>query len=290
MGIIDSMEKLLRYVALVVNPSRENEKSLRLANSIIRILQMGEIRFELFIEEWPSMLAPFTEAWVVGGDGTINWFINKYPGIEIPIALFGGGSGNDFHWMLYGTPTLEDQVEKVLVSTPKRVDAGICNGSLFLNGVGIGFDGAIVKDLLGKKKLAGKASYLLSILKHIVSYQEKDCIIQAGEVRIQQPCFMISIANGQRYGGGFTVAPRASISDGLLDLNIAGRIPALKRIKYLPVIEKGEHLDLPFITYLQSGKVLITSLEKLHTHIDGEYVYENSFEIECLPGRFSFLY
>jgi len=284
------MEMLQKNIALVVNPSRENEKALRLTNSIIRILQNCEIPYELFIEEWPSTLASFTEAWVVGGDGTINWFINRYTDISIPIALFGGGSGNDFHWMLYGNPTLEEQVEKVLAAAPKKVDAGICNGSLFLNGVGIGFDGAIVKDLLGKKKLAGKASYLLSILKHIVSYQEKDCTIQAGEARIQQPCFMISIANGQRYGGGFMVAPIASVSDGLLDLNITGRIPALKRIKYLPVIEKGEHLDLPFITYLQSGTVVITALEKLHTHIDGEYVYENSFEIKCLPGRFSFLY
>ena len=41
----------------------------------------------------------FTEVWIIGGDGTINWFINQYSEIQLPLALFGGGAGNDFHWM-----------------------------------------------------------------------------------------------------------------------------------------------------------------------------------------------
>jgi YegS/Rv2252/BmrU family lipid kinase len=249
-----------------------------------------DIHHKFFTTEWPKDFEGFTETWIIGGDGTLNWFINKYPETELPLAVFCGGSGNDFHWMLYGERTTEQQVEEVLEAVPQSVDAGICNGRLFLNGVGIGFDGAIVHDLLGKRKLAGKASYLLSILKQIVGYREKHCTLQISSETIGQECFMISIANGRRYGGGFQVAPKALLTDGLLDINIVGKISSLKRMKYLPVIEKGEHLDLPFVQYRHSEKITISSSTKLHAHMDGEYFTDSIFEIQLLPKRFSFLY
>jgi diacylglycerol kinase (ATP) len=279
-----------KHIALVCNPTRENEKALRIANDIGILLSGIDIRHKFFTTTWPENFDDFTEVWIVGGDGTINWFVNLYPNIQLPLALFGGGSGNDFHWMLYGEKMPEQQVDYVLKASPTPVDAGICNGKLFLNGVGIGFDGAIVHDLLGKKKLAGKASYLLSILKQIVSYHEKTCTLQMPSETITQDCFMISIANGKRYGGGFQVAPKASFTDGLLDINIVGKISPFKRMKYLPVIEKGEHLNLPFIHYKHVDQITISSSAKLHAHMDGEYLQENVFEIQVLPKRFSFLY
>lgn len=279
-----------KNIALVCNPTRENEKATRVANDIGILLSGIDIRHKFFTGEWPREFAGFSEVWIVGGDGTANWFINRYPDIELPLAVFCGGSGNDFHWMLYGERTTEQQVEDVLDASPQQVDAGACNGRLFLNGVGIGFDGAIVHDLLGKKKLAGKASYLLSILKQIVGYHEKPCTLQMPSETITQDCFMISVANGKRYGGGFQVAPKALLTDGLFDINIVGRISSFKRMKYLPVIEKGEHLDLPFVQYRHANQITISSPIRLHAHMDGEYFQENVFEIQMLPKRFSFLY
>jgi len=61
-------------------------------------------------------------------------------------------------------------------------------------------------------------------------------------------------------------------------------------MKYMPVIEKGEHLDLDFIKYRQTEKITIHSPGKLHAHIDGEYFHTVRFEIDILPKRFSFLY
>lgn len=279
-----------KHIALVCNPTGENEKALRVASTIGILLSGMDVKHKLFTTTWPTAFNEFTEVWIVGGDGTVNWFINHYSGIQLPLAVFCGGSGNDFHWMLYGEKTIEEQVEQVLLGSPRLIDAGICNNQLFLNGVGIGFDGAIVHDLLGKKKLAGKASFLLSILKQIVGYKEKMCMLELPNEMITQECFMISVANGKRYGGGFYVSPRAMISDGLLDINIVGKVSPLKRMRYLPVIEKGEHLSLDFVQYKQSDKITIRCSSKLHAHLDGEYMCSDVFEIEILPKRFSFIY
>jgi diacylglycerol kinase (ATP) len=279
-----------KHIALVCNPTTGNEKALRITDSIAVLLTGMDIKHSVFTAYWPTVWDDFTDVWIIGGDGTVNWFINQYPDIQLPLSVFAGGTGNDFHWMLYGNICLEEQVELVLEGKQQRIDAGICNGRLLLNGVGIGFDGAIVKDLLGKKKLAGKASYLLSILKNIVGYHERPCTLQMPDETISQDCFMISVANARRYGGGFHVAPKASLTDGLLDVNIVGKISPLKRMRYLPVIEKGEHLDLSFIQYRHTTKIKISSEIILHAHIDGEYLSDKNFEIEVLSKRFSFIY
>jgi diacylglycerol kinase (ATP) len=288
--IFESISNPTKHIALVCNPTNENEKSVQVTNSIQVLLSGIDISHKVFIEIWPEGFDGFTEVWIVGGDGTINWFINQYPSIQLPIAAFSGGSGNDFQWMLFGEKTIEQQVDQVLQGSAQAVDAGVCNDRLFMNGVGVGFDGAVVHDLLGKKKLAGKASYLLSILKRIIAYQEKQCVLQLPTETIDQDCFMISIANGKRYAGGFYVAPKAIMTDGLLDVSIIARISPLKRMRYMPVIEKGEHMDLDFVKYRQTDRIIIECATKLHAHVDGEYLYADRFEIEVLPKRFSFIY
>jgi diacylglycerol kinase (ATP) len=278
----------VKRIAIVCNPTDENKKALRIADTLALTLNAKGIPYTLFTTDWPEKLDGFTEVWISGGDGTLNYFINQHPDTLLPLTLFAAGSGNDFHWMLYGDTTVEDQIEKVLQGRTQPIDAGVCNGQLFLNGVGIGFDGAIVKDLLGKKKLAGKATYLLSILKNIFAYKEEYCELRLQDRFVAQDCFMISVANGQRYGGGFHVAPKAVLQDGLLDVSVIGRIPPVSRMRYLPVMEKGEHLALPFVQYYQSGRVVIDARKDLPAHIDGEYVCTKRYEIEVLPNKFAF--
>ncbi len=278
-----------KNIAVLVNPAPQGERPKLVAEQIEVLLKGMDIKHKVFDFSWPDRLDDFSEAWVVGGDGTLNFFINQFPELKIPVSIFKAGSGNDFHWMIYGDCTVEEQVEKILEERTSQVDAGICNGRLFLNGIGIGFDGAIVKDLIGKRKIAGKASYLVAIMKNVMSYNEKPCIIQLENETIEQDCFMISVANAKRYGGGFHVAPKAVIDDSLLDVSIIAEISPIKRLRYLPVMEKGVHLELPFVKYRQAASVNISSPFELHAHADGEYFSATNFELEVLPGRFSFL-
>jgi YegS/Rv2252/BmrU family lipid kinase len=277
-----------KHIALICNPTPEADKAFRLTDQIAVNLTNRQVKHSIFTVYWPQIWSDITDVWIIGGDGTLNYFINQYPEIKLPLSIFKGGTGNDFHWMLYGDIGIEKQIQMLLNSTTQLTDAGICNGQLFLNGVGIGFDGAIVKDLLGKKKLAGKASYYISILKNIVGYTEKKYTILKDSEEIIQDCFMISVANAKRYGGAFQVAPKASVSDQLLDVNIVGRIAPLKRITLLPVIEKGEHLNLSIIRYFQTEKIFIHTTSNVPAHLDGEFLNSDAFEISCLPKKFLF--
>lgn len=276
-----------RNIALLCNPIVE--KAIRITDEITILLRANEIPFSIFTAYWPTVWDGFTEAWIIGGDGTVNFFINQYPEFQLPIGVFAAGSGNDLYWKLYGKTSVADQVQTFLKAHVQVIDAGSCNGRLFINGVGIGFDGVVVKSMLGKKKLAGKASYLLSVMKNIFLYRESYCSIDFNTTHVAQDCLMISIANGSRYGGGFLVAPKASVTDALLDLVLVGKIDAAQRMRYLPVIERGAHLELPFVKYYQTDQVTIKAQADLHAHMDGEYFSAETFEIRCLEKRFSFL-
>jgi len=283
------MQEEKKHIAVVCNPQAGNGKALQVADKIVKSLKEKEVAYSIFTANWPQVWNDITQVWVVGGDGTLNYFINQNPEINLPLSIFKGGTGNDFQELLYGSISVEEQIKVMLHNRTQFVDAGICNEKLFLNGVGIGFDGAIVKDLVSKKKSNGKSAYLLSILKNIFFYREKKCAIIFDEHIINQECFMINIANGKAFGGGFKVTPKANIEDGFLDVNVVGEIAAFKRLYYIPIIERGKHLELSFIQYHQTNKVQIKSSFSLPAHMDGEYFTADDFIIECLPKRFSFL-
>lgn len=279
-------------IAIVTNSLAGNGRAIRLSHQIQSLLSLRTIDSQIFREnEWSERISDFDQVWIVGGDGTLNYFVNKYSNIKKPLSIFNGGTGNDFYSLLYGIMTLENQIQHVLQSPPKAIDIGKCNDRFFLNGVGIGFEGAVVKSLSKTRKFKGKTSFFIHILKHILFYKEHEFSITSGDKTIDRKCLMISIANGKRYGGGFYVAPLAQPNDGLLDTVIVKKLSILKRLRYLPVIEKGEHLSLSFIEYFQTSKIYISSQQDIiQAHVDGEYLESKELVIEILPSQLSFIY
>lgn len=277
-------------IAILCNPLAAAGRSVQLAQRITLLLIEKTIRHSLFVNEWPAGFTAFTDVWIVGGDGTLNYFINHYPDIRLPLVVFKGGTGNDTHWLLYGNITLEEQLEKVLYLEPKQVDAGRCNGRLFINGVGIGFEGAVAKALTGKKKFPGKTSFLFTILKKIFSYRSQEYRVEAGNFIITARFLMIDAANGQRAGGGFHIAPESVIDDGWLDVVLVNPLHSFLRLLYLPVIEKGKHLQLSFTKHFRSKKIMVSSNKVFTYHLDGEYHHSANLEIEMIEGKLLFCY
>ncbi|MBS1621919.1 MAG: hypothetical protein JST10_04690 [Bacteroidetes bacterium] len=275
-----------RNIAIVCNPFAGGGKALEVTQVIMKQLEAGKMSFTVFQNNWPDDLIGFTEAWIVGGDGTLNFFINRYPGIKIPFAIFKGGTGNDFHSLLYGKRSLEEQLELVLTVAAKPVDAGRCNENLFINGVGIGFEGAVAESVLGKKKKSGKTSFMIAVLRKILFYRSRFYSIQSTELKSEQKSLMISVCNGRWAGGGFQVAPLAQADDGWLDVVIIKAISPLLRIRWLPVIDRGKHLRLSFVSHFKIRKIIVESNQIIQSHLDGEVYQNKRLEIEILPGKY----
>lgn len=280
-----------RNISIVCNRLAGGGRAVVLGKKIAGELQNRNINFELHVDDWPDNFIPFTDVWIIGGDGTLNYFFNKYPGIRLPLVVFNGGTGNDVHSLLYKNKSFEQQFEVALTANPKPVDAGRCNEKYFVNGVGIGFEGAVAKSLTGKKKTKpGKAAFMGTILQKVFFYTSKKYKTVSEEYKAEGQSLLISVMNGHRAGGGFHIAPESAIDDGLLDVVIVDKLHPFQRLRWLPVIEKGKHLGLSFIKHFRTKNLVITSEQPMDAHLDGEFYSAKRLEIEMLPGKYLFRY
>jgi len=282
---------LEKNISIVCNHLAGGGRAVVLGKRIAGELQSRNIKHSLHVGDWPENFNSFTDVWIIGGDGTLNYFFNKYPGIRLPLVVFNGGTGNDVHSLLYKNKSFEEQLEIALTANPKLIDAGRCNEKYFMNGVGIGFEGSVAKSLTGKKKTKrGKAAFMSTILRKVFFYSSKKYKTISDEYKVESQSLLISVMNGHRAGGGFHIAPSSAIDDGLLDVVMVEKLHPFRRLRWLPVIEKGRHLELPFIKHFRTKKLIITSDQPMDAHLDGEYYSAKRLEIEVLPAKYLFRY
>lgn len=270
---------------MVVNPVAGDGKGLADSTRLERFLQQKQVAYTKFIDPWPPHFEGFTDIWLVGGDGTLNYFINKYTTLHLPISIFDGGSGNDFFRAVHGSRSENEVMEIGLTGEIREVDAARCNDKLLLNSFGVGFDGSVARLSMNRKKWKGVNSYFYFIIRQLFSYSSKIYSMQVdGEVR-REGIFMINLMNGEYTGGGYKVAPGAEVADGRFQLLTVKPLGILKRLRFLTTVKKGKHLAIRSLVHYQQAKtVTIDSDHLMEAHADGEFMTAYQFRFQVLPG------
>jgi YegS/Rv2252/BmrU family lipid kinase len=155
---------------------------------------------------------------------------------------------------------------------------------IFLNAAELG----VAAEIIGRsKKVREKVksrlvSTVTSLAVTVPYYESNLCEISIddGKENILTKVTMCVIANGRYLGGGFMAAPKANVSDGLLDLVILKDSGSLKMLDEFINIKDGNYANEPDILYRQAKKVSIKSKERdVTVAIDGE-------PIGILPATF----
>lgn len=220
-----------------------------------------------------------------GGDGTAHDVMNALDlNDSIPVLILPAGTGNDFSTRLYGSVSPEKLFPLVLSENYAFADLGKCNDMIFVNGIGIGFDGAISRDTQNQQRkwLPPMWKYYFAIARNVLFYKEINLKLDASEY---WQTFMLALANGPCYGGGFNIAPGAEVNDGWLDLVHIGRVHPLLRPFYIPKVKNGKHLGLRFTTHqkVQNIHIQTPNYQNIPAHADGEYFENHIFNISIIP-------
>ena len=278
------------HIAILANPNAGNHHGIQFAQWLNLQLLQKQIQHQVYTDKWPDDFNEFSDIWLIGGDGTINYFINQYPDCSLPLVLYKGGTGNDFSCHLYGNRSNKQIFELVLNAVPKNVDAAKVNGKLYINCLGIGFDGDVLRSMGSIRFVGGHLGYLIAVIKTMFIFKEPFLKVVATKF-FKEGCFLLAmITNSPKAGGGFHISPGASVSDGKLDMVLSNELSVLKRLRFLPVIEKGKHYSLPFITHLQDTQFEIHTEKDLPVQMDGELFYAKDLLVEVMPGKFLFRY
>ena len=267
-----------------------------------------------------AAIAGYDAVIATGGDGTSNEVLNGLmqaktpipdPADPSPTLPHGGreretrkgcamgvlcvGRGNDFAYGA-GIPTdLEVGCWALAQGHRRIIDVGRVVGGLypqgryFGNGVGIGFDAVVGFEAAKMTWLHGFPSYLVATLKTVFLYYRAPLItIEYDERAVTQPLLLVSIMNGRRMGGGFTMAPEGQPDDGLFDLCIAREVSRARIFGLIPHFMRGTQATQEPIRTGRARRVVVTAIEGvLPAHADGETLCTDGrrLEMELLPRQ-----
>ena len=163
----------------------------------------------------------------VGGDGTVNEVARAICQSDTALGIIPCGSGNGLarHLMIPLSP--RKSVEVLNACQVNRLDYGIINGYPFFCTCGMGFDAFVSKKFAeGGKR--GPIAYAESVLREGLKYHPETYTLVDETGTHQHKAFLISCANASQYGNNAYIAPRASMSDGFLDVIIMEPFDALE--------------------------------------------------------------
>lgn len=159
---------------------------------------------------------------------------------------------------------------------------------------GVGFDAQVAHDFAMQPN-RGLRTYIKQTLKNFIKAEPYLFDITNAGITFSSEAYFISIANSNQFGNNFTIAPRASLQDGLLDIIVVKKMSKLKLVwtilKQIRLGEVGVQEDKNFhkkdILYFQTDKLIIHNHQLAPLHIDGDPAEtSNKFEIEILPKAF----
>ena len=259
----------------------------------------------LFVREYIKNHGP-ARFIACGGDGTFSEVLGgaiESEGSEI--GVFPCGTGNDFCRNFASDCLFESILNqmngevikcdaiKYTTETEDGIKEGYC-----ANMFNIGFD-ANVADLTGQMKkktfISGSFAYLISIFVTLIRKKGADLTVETdGEISHNGKLLLASIANGSFCGGGIMSNPLASVTDGIMDINIIKNISRLRFLHLFPYYKKGTHMDVKNIEKVITVKkcreiVIIPRGGKMRLCIDGEIIDAGKTKFEICPGAFNFV-
>src|SRR5664279_306868 len=298
------MEMVSKEWVFIVNPIAGNGFGKEIVPKLGEMIRKHNVDAEIVLTERSGHGAELSEQYykrgfryiiAVGGDGTFNEMCR--PLIfekDITVGLIPAGTGNDFIQILgfpnrFGDPEWDIFFNRNSI----EMDAGSCNGMIFLNGMGLGFDAQVAAENYtepGKVKRGGKYKYIWHIVKTLLFFKEKRMTVITEAGRHETDCFINTIAIGRRFAGGFYLTPKAIANDGLLDVCMIKKLTLLERFSILLKVPEGKHTTDRRVNYYQTKGINLEFSEVVPFHVDGELNFSSKFEVTVLPAALKIIY
>jgi len=225
-----------------------------------------------------------------GGDGTISLMADallSHPwGAPPVLGILPAGSGCDFIRTFRFSQVLEEAAEHLLGEQTLPVDVGIAEGAWgvrrFLNVLDIGVIAATVRMAEGPTKRLGRFRYKAAFLITLPLFRTSRLTINMERRTFAGRATTVVLANGQYFGFNMNVAPRASPSDGLLDIQVlTGR--KARAIALLPKVSRGRHLAHPMVHRFRSSMATVITERPWPIEVDGDYLGETPVTVRIAP-------
>lgn len=240
----------------------------------------------------------------VGGDGTWSNVADRLVASgrdDVALGILPSGTGNDFGRNFGYDPRNPEVAVQVLADGHTRaVDVGRVDTLSasehapdrkeprhFLNLIGFGFDIAVIDAAAGARFLRGELLYKVTALQQLFRFPGIGARVNSssGEER-DEHLLMLTVSNGVYFGGGFPIAPEATVDDGRLHACLIGDAPPFQRLKLFNLAERGRHVGADEVEIIDDGSLRLTFSEPPRFEMDGDVRQstEAVIDVRSMPG------
>ena len=196
----------------------------------------------------------------VGGDGTWSTVADRLIASgrdDVALGVLPNGTGNDFGRSLGLDPSDAETAVRILAAGHTEVvDVGLVETEsasehipdrwekrYFLNLIGFGFDIAVIDAAAEARFLKGELLYKITALRQLFRFPGLQVRLRSEDRRERDgQHLMLTVSNAPFFGGGFPIAPDASVHDGKLHACQILDAPPLSRLRLFNLAERGRHV------------------------------------------------
>jgi len=238
-----------------------------------------------------------TDIVICGGDGTVSQVAASLINEDISIGIIPMGSGNGLALAAKIPKDINKALDIIFTGKARYIDSFFINETFSCMLCGLGFDAQVAQDF-AKEPSRGLGTYIKKTLENFITAKPYTFeIINKGK-SFSTEAFFISIANSNQFGNQFTIAPQASLNDGLLDIVVVKKMSKLRMLlavtKQVLAGKINEHDEKTFhkkdVLYFQTDQLIIHNLAPAPLHIDGDPAHTaKKLIIKIIPDAFKLM-
>jgi len=284
-----------RHIIYIINPISGTRTKKDLQQFIEKETAKKNIPFQIF----PSLASgdysflnsiikeqKITDVVIAGGDGTVSQVVSSLMDSKVNFGIIPCGSGNGLAYTACIPKQPAKALEIIFAGQSALIDGFYINKQFACMLCGLGFDAKVAHDF-AQQPTRGLMTYIKQVVKNFFSATTYSFVIQIGRKKIKTDAYFISIANSNQFGNNFTIAPKASLNDGLVDIVIVTSQSKLSVLFTTLSQVRGKNKLQPIsaidnqkgVIYFQAEKLSIKNLSQAMLHIDGDPA-ETSDELE----------
>lgn len=270
---------------IVLNQSAGKRKALKLANQFTVLLSNANLQFTLIdeksyaktIEKLKAYLSTnsYSTVIAVGGDGLVNLCLQYLAQSGVTLGVIPAGTGNDFARAVGVNKMSITEIFNLYTKTAAvEIDLGHVKSNSserwFVQVLSTGFDAEVNSRANKIKWPRGKSKYTIATVKTLARFKPIDYKIDIDATKFDQSAMLLTIANGETYGGGMRICPGASNSDGIFEVLLVRPVSRFVLLTIFPKVFKGNHIPHRKIDTYRARVVTISA--PTSSYADGEYV------------------
>jgi diacylglycerol kinase (ATP) len=295
-----------RHIIYFVNPISGTKGKEELIKTIREKTEQQGIRYQVaytnaagdyaYLKEKIAAEA-ITDVVICGGDGTVSQVGAWLLGVDVNIGIIPLGSGNGLAYAARIPKNVHNALQVIFKGNAGYIDAFYINKKFSCMLCGLGFDAQVAHDFARQSK-RGLATYAKQTFRNFFSAKPYPFTISSNGKTFSCSAWFISIANSNQFGNNVTIAPAASLSDGLLDIVVVKKMnrfmllcKLLWQIKWGRLKpENSPGFEKDGILYFTTASLGIDNHNLAPLHIDGDPAATTEhFSVEVIPSALRLL-